>query len=124
VACQIPVWTSLWEPEGAPEGVISAAALRCVGGSFQGRLVFRKEEEKIRAKGMGIKDLDKIYQMDELAKGRVMFCATGVTDGSMLKGVKFSGGRAVTHSVVMRSETGTVRYIKAHHNFKVKPGFS
>ncbi len=109
---------------GAPEGVIAAAALRCVGGNFQGRLVFRKDEERTRARGMGIKDLDKIYTMEELAKGKVMFCATGVTDGSMLKGVKFSGGRAITHSVVMRSETGTVRYIKAHHNFKVKPGFS
>ena len=105
---------------GAPEGVIAAAALRCVGGNFQGRLVFTKEEQKERAKKMGIQDLNKIYQMEELAKGHVMFCATGVTDGSMLKGVKFSGGLATTHSVVMRSQTGTVRYIRAYHNLKIK----
>ena len=106
---------------GAPEGVIAAAALRCIGGNFQGRLVFRNEEEKARAKTMGVKDLNKIYKIDELARGNVMFCATGVTDGSMLKGVKFRGGGATTHSVVMRSETGTIRFIEAHHDFICKP---
>ncbi len=105
---------------GAPEGVIAAAALRCMGGNFQGRLVFRTESEKSRGIKMGIKDFDKVYKIDELAKGRVMFCATGVTDGSMLRGVKFFGGGAKTHSVVMRSETGTIRFIEAHHDFRRK----
>lgn len=108
---------------GAPEGVIAAAALKCIGGNFQGRLKFRNEEEKKRAKTMGIHDFEKIYTIEELAKGDVMFCGTGVTDGAMLKGVKFFGGGAITHSVVMRSETGTVRFIEAHHNFLTKPKF-
>ena len=98
---------------GAPEGVIAAAALRCMGGDFQGRLVFRKDEERQRARGMGIEDFDKIYKINELAKGNVMFCATGVTDGALLRGVKFEKGRATTYSLVMRSETGTVRWITA-----------
>jgi fructose-1,6-bisphosphatase II / sedoheptulose-1,7-bisphosphatase len=106
---------------GAPEGVIAAAALKCIGGNFQGRLKFRNDEEKRRAKAMGIVDFDKIYTMEELAKGDVMFCGTGVTDGSMLQGVKYFGGAATTHSMVMRSETGTVRFIEAHHNFIRKP---
>lgn len=106
---------------GAPEGVIAAAALRCMGGNFQGRLIFRTDLEKSRAHEMGIRDLNKIYKIEELAAGRVMFCATGVTDGSMLRGVKFFGGGAKTHSVVMRSETGTVRFIEAHHDFRRKP---
>lgn len=106
---------------GAPEGVISAAALQCLGGDFQGRLKFRNEEEKVRAKKMGIVDLDKKYLIDELASGSVMFCATGVTDSSFLKGVKILPGRqAKTHSVVMRSQTGTIRTIEAHHNLVKK----
>lgn len=106
---------------GAPEGVIAAAALRCLGGNFQGKLAFRNEHEKKRATKMGIKDLNKTYAIEELAAGRVMFCATGVTDGSMLRGVQFFGGGAKTHSVVMRSETGTIRFIEAHHDFTKKP---
>lgn len=106
---------------GAPEGVLAAAALRCVGGDMQGRLVFRNEKEKERAKGMGIRELERIYRLEELAKGDVMFAATGVTNGDFLKGVRFSPGGAATHSMVMRSATGTVRYIRATHNFKVKP---
>lgn len=106
---------------GAPEGVIGAAALRCIGGNFQGRLVFRNKEEIERAKKMGLTQLDKKYHIDELAKGNVMFCATGVTDGSMLRGVKFRGGAATTHSMVMRSQTGTIRFIEAHHDFRRKP---
>jgi fructose-1,6-bisphosphatase class II len=107
---------------GAPEGVISAAAMRCLGGDFQGKLQFRNEEEKIRARKMGITDLDKVYQLEELAKGSVMFVATGVTDGPLLKGVNFRpGGRAQTHSIVMRSKTGTVRTIEAHHVLSQKP---
>lgn len=107
---------------GAPEGVISAAALQCLGGDFQGRLKFRNEEEKARATKMGITDLNKKYTIDELAKGSVMFVATGVTDGPFLKGVKTLPGRqAKTHSVVMRSLSGTIRTIEAHHNLAKKP---
>lgn len=107
---------------GAPEGVIAAAALRCLGGDFQGRLSFRNEDEKTRARKMGVSSLDKIYGIDELAKGNVMFCATGVTQGPLLKGVRFVPGGAITHSIVMRSETGTIRTIEAHHHFDLKPG--
>jgi fructose-1,6-bisphosphatase class II len=108
---------------GAPEGVIAAAALRCTGGDFQGQLIFRKEDEKVRAKKMGVTDLDRIYKIDELAKGNVMFCATGVTQGTFLNGVRFVAGGATTHSVVMRSESGTVRYIHAEHHFDRKPKY-
>ena len=108
---------------GAPEGVISAAAMRCLGGDFQGRLKFRNEEEKLRANRMGVQDLNKKYLLDELAFGSVMFCATGVTDGPLLEGIKLLPGRqASTHSLVMRSKTGTVRTIQAHHNLTIKPG--
>ncbi|HEY8270621.1 MAG TPA: class II fructose-bisphosphatase [Pseudobdellovibrionaceae bacterium] len=109
---------------GAPEGVISAAAMQCLGGDFQGRLKFRNEHEKERATAMGIKDLTKKYTVDELAKGSVMFVATGVTDGPFLKGVKTLPGRqAKTHSVVMRSVTGTIRTIEAHHKLSQKPNY-
>jgi fructose-1,6-bisphosphatase II len=108
---------------GAPEGVISAAALQCLGGDFQGRLKFRNEDEKKRAVKMGVKDLEKKYKIDELAHGSVMFCATGITDGPLLKGVKTLPGRqAKTHSLVMRSQTGTIRTIEAHHQLEKKPG--
>jgi fructose-1,6-bisphosphatase II / sedoheptulose-1,7-bisphosphatase len=106
---------------GAPEGVLAAAALQCIGGQMQGRLVFRNDDEKGRAARIGIKDLKRKYEMNELAHGDVMFSATGVTNGTMLRGVRRFAGGAVTHSVVMRSNTGTVRYIEAHHNFKIKP---
>lgn len=106
---------------GAPEGVLAAAALSCVGGDFQGRLVFRNEKEKERAKAMGIREFEKIYRLEELARGDVMFAATGVTNGDFLKGVRFFPGGAATHSMVMRSATGTIRYIEATHNFKIKP---
>lgn len=106
---------------GAPEGVISAAAMRCLGGDFQGRLKFRNEEEKARALKMGVKDLNKKYTLNELAEGRVMFCATGITDGPLLKGVKIlPGGKAKTESVVMRSQTGTIRNVETYHNFSLK----
>jgi fructose-1,6-bisphosphatase II len=108
---------------GAPEGVIAAAALRCMGGDFQGQLVFRKEDEKVRAKKMGINDFERVYNISELASGNVMFCATGVTQGTFLDGVRFVSGGASTHSVVMRSETGTVRYIQADHHFDRKPRY-
>ncbi len=106
---------------GAPEGVLAAAALRCIGGQMMGRLVFRNSDEKTRARAMGITDLNRKYGLHELAGGDVMFAATGVTDGAMLKGVhRFSGG-AHTHSVVMRSGTGTLRMIEAEHDFTRRP---
>lgn len=108
---------------GSPEGVISAAALRCIGGDMQGQLKFRNEEEKARAKKMGIADLDKVYQIDELASGEVMFAATGVTNGDFLKGVLFRGGGCSTQSVVMRSKSKTVRYVSAEHVFEFKPNY-
>lgn len=108
---------------GAPEGVIAAAALRCLGGDFQGVLQFRHEEEKQRARAMGIDDLSKIFQMEDLAKGNVVFCATGVTDGNFLDGVVFKPWGALTHSIVMRSESGTIRHIRAQHHFDRKPRY-
>ncbi len=108
---------------GAPEGVIAAAALRCTGGDFQGRLIFNKDSERERARKMGVTDFDRIYKIDELAKGNVMFCATGVTHGTYLDGVRFFSGGAKTHSVVMRSETGTIRYIETEHHFDRKPKY-
>jgi fructose-1,6-bisphosphatase II / sedoheptulose-1,7-bisphosphatase len=106
---------------GAPEGVLAAAALQCIGGQMQGRLIFRNDDEKARAARIGIKDLNHKYSMDELAHGDVMFAAAGVTGGTMLRGVRRFPGGAITHTVVMRSRTGTVRYIEAHHNFRRKP---
>jgi fructose-1,6-bisphosphatase II len=107
---------------GAPEGVISAAAMHCLGGDFQGRLKFRNEEEKLRARKMGVLDPDKKYTLNELAHGPVMFIATGITDGALLKGVRFHGdGKAKTHSLVMRSATGTIRAIEAFHDLNRKP---
>jgi fructose-1,6-bisphosphatase II / sedoheptulose-1,7-bisphosphatase len=105
---------------GAPEGVLAAAALRCIGGQFQGRLVFRNEEERARGQRWGITDFDRKYALHELAGGDVMFAATGVTDGSMLKGVRRFHGGATTESMVMRSKSGTVRMVEALHNFERK----
>jgi fructose-1,6-bisphosphatase II / sedoheptulose-1,7-bisphosphatase len=107
---------------GAPEGVLAAAALRCIGGQMQGRLLFRNDDERQRAAKWGIKDLNRKYGLLDLAKGDVMFAATGVTDGSMLRGVRRSATAGSTHSIVMRSKTGTVRVIEATHNFTRKPG--
>ncbi|MEP5936906.1 MAG: class II fructose-bisphosphatase [Erythrobacter sp.] len=101
---------------GAPEGVLAAAALRCVGGQFNGRLVFRNEDEKARARKWGIEDFDRIYKLDDLASGDCIFAATGVTSGSLLDGVKRKrGGIMTTDSVVMRASSGTVRWIKGEH---------
>ncbi len=106
---------------GAPEGVLAAAALQCTGGAMLGRLVFRNDDEIARAERWGIKDLDQIYTTDDLAKGdNVMFAATGVTDGTMLRGVRRSAGGAKTSSIVMRSKSGTVRRVEATHNFRRK----
>ncbi|AYJ86547.1 class II fructose-bisphosphatase [Sphingomonas paeninsulae] len=101
---------------GAPEGVLAAAALRCVGGQFKGKLIFRNDDERARAKKWGITDLDYIYDLTELAKGDCIFAATGVTDGSLLAGVKkLKGGMMTTESVVMRASSGTVRWVKGEH---------
>lgn len=106
---------------GAPEGVLAAAALQCVGGSMLGRLVFRNDGERARADKVGIKDFGRIYTTNDLAKpDNVMFAATGVTDGTMLKGVRRFAGGATTQSIVMRSKSGTIRYIDSHHNFSRK----
>jgi len=105
---------------GAPEGVLACAALRCVGGQFKGRLLFRNEDEKQRAYKWGITDLDKVYDLKELAIGDCIFAATGVTDGSLLDGVKrLPGGKLTTESVVMRASTGTVRWVKGEHKTAV-----
>ena len=104
---------------GAPEGVLAAAALRCVGGQFNGRLLFRNEDEKARARKWGITDLNKVYKLEELAKGDCIFAATGVTDGSLLDGVhRRKDGTLTTHTVVMRASSGTVRWVKGEHRQK------
>jgi fructose-1,6-bisphosphatase II / sedoheptulose-1,7-bisphosphatase len=108
---------------GAPEGVLAAAALRCIGGQMQGRLIFRNDDERGRAERCGITDFDRKYDLLDLASGDVMFAATGVTNGTMLNGVRRFSGGAKTHSLVMRSKSGTVRYIEAEHNFNRKTGF-
>tara|TARA_R110000868_G_scaffold28525_4_gene106852 strand:+ start:2096 stop:3085 length:990 start_codon:yes stop_codon:yes gene_type:complete len=108
---------------GAPEGVLAAAALRCIGGQMQGRLVFRNDDERGRAERCGITDFDRKYELLDLASGDVMFAATGVTNGTMLNGVRRFKGGAKTHSLVMRSKSGTIRYIEAEHNFNRKTGF-
>lgn len=108
---------------GAPEGVLAASALRCMGGFMQGRLIFRNDDEKKRAATWGVTDLARKYALTDLAKGDVMFAATGVTDGAMLRGVRRFAGGAYTHSVIMRSKTGTIRRIEATHNFTRKSGY-
>jgi len=108
---------------GAPEGVLAAAALRCVGGDMQARLKLRNQQEIERAKAMGIQDIEKKYSIEELAAGEVMFAATGVTDGEYLKGIRFFAGGATSQSVVMRSKTRTTRVVNATHNFEFKPGY-
>ena len=110
-----------WGIGGAPEGVISAAALRCSRGQMQGRLMFEDDAQLERSRGMGIADPKKIYEIEDMARGDVMFAGTGVTSGAMLRGVRRYGHGAVTHSIVMRSKSGTIRYIEAHHNFATKP---
>ncbi len=108
---------------GAPEGVLAAAALRCIGGQMQGRLVFRNDDERGRASRLGITEFNRKYGLMELAGGETMFAATGVTMGTMLKGVRRFKGGATTHSLIMRSKSGTVRYIEAEHNFDRKTNF-
>ena len=100
---------------GAPEGVLACAALRCVGGQFKGRLLFRNDDERARAAKWGVTDLDRQYDLTDLAKGDCIFAATGVTDGSLLAGVKRAKGKMTTESVVMRASSGTVRWVKGEH---------
>jgi fructose-1,6-bisphosphatase II / sedoheptulose-1,7-bisphosphatase len=109
-----------WGIGGAPEGVIAAAALRCSRGQMQGRLLFEDDAQIERSRGMGITDPKRVYEIEDMAGGDVMFAGTGVTSGAMLRGVRRFGHGAITHSIVMRSKSGTVRYIEAHHNFATK----
>jgi fructose-1,6-bisphosphatase II len=108
---------------GAPEGVIAAAAIRCMGGDMQGRLKPRNDKEIERAQKMGVRDVNKVFDLEEMAKGNVVFAATGVTSGDFLRGVRFFKGGAQTHSVVMRSKSRTIRYIESHHHFEHKPNY-
>ncbi|MEO5374943.1 MAG: class II fructose-bisphosphatase [Alphaproteobacteria bacterium] len=105
---------------GAFEGVLAAAALRCVGGQMQGRLLFANEQERAAANRMGIQDLNRKYGLRDLAQGDLMFAATGVTDSATLRGVRRYPGGAVTSSIVMRSKSGTVRHIQSRHDFTRK----
>lgn len=106
---------------GAPEGVLAAAALKCMGGDMQGRLVFMDDHERERAVMMGITDFDRVYNAEDMARGNVFFAATGVTSGDLLKGVRYFSGGAETHSVVMRSKSRTVRFVSSLHYFDYKP---
>lgn len=106
---------------GAPEGVLAAAALKCMGGDMQGRLVFMSDHERERAVMMGITDFDRVYNAEDMARGNVFFAATGVTNGDLLKGVRYFSGGAETHSVVMRSKSRTVRFVSTLHYFDYKP---
>jgi fructose-1,6-bisphosphatase II len=108
---------------GAPEGVLAAVAMRCLGGDFQGRMAWRNDHEIERARAMGFSETDlyRIWSCEELASGDVLFCATGVTGGPVLDGVDFYGGGATSHSLVLRSRTGTIRYIETHHDFTRRP---
>ena len=103
---------------GAPEGVLAAAALRCIGGSIQGRLLFRNDDERGRAAKVGVEDLNRKYEITDLASGDVIFAATGVTDGYMLQGVRRTAKYLSTESVAMRARTGTVRWIRMQHPIK------
>lgn len=102
---------------GAAQGVLAAAGLKCLGGQMQGRLMLRGEDQRVRARLAGIEDLNRIWDIDGMVQGQVMFAATGITDGHILKGVRLHAGGAVTHSLVMRSLTGTIRHMTACHDF-------
>ena len=106
---------------GAPQGILAAAALRCVGGQMQARLVFRTDDERARAHALGIDDPNRKYELDELARGDVIFAATGVTNGNMLDGVRREGSIATTHSLVMRSRTGTIRWVRSRRDLTKSP---
>lgn len=110
---------------GAPEGVLTAAAIRCAGGQMQGRLLFEDDGQKQRAIKMNPgKEPDRLLEINDLASGNVLFSASGVTDGELLKGVKHNGSKAITHSLVMRSQSGTSRFITGYHDFRTKSGIN
>lgn len=107
---------------GAPEGVLSAVALKCLGGEIQGQLVPSNDEERVRCEKMGITDINKVFHMNDLVGGDdAIFAATGITDGELLKGVQFKGSSATTQTVVMRAKSGTVRFIDGEHSLIRKP---
>lgn len=108
---------------GSRQGILTAAALRCAAGDMQARLRPRNEEDAERAREMGLKDLDRLYEIEEMASGSVMFAGTGVTNGDYLDGVRFFRGGGATNSVVMRSRTHTVRFLRSHHRFDLKPDY-
>ena len=108
---------------GAPEGVLAAAAQRCIGGQMQGRLILDTDEKRARAQRMGIDDPSRIYSTEDMASGDVLFAATGVTDGNLLDGVRFGHSLTTTHTIVTRSHTGTQRWIRARHQIGEKFGF-
>jgi len=103
---------------GAPEGVLAAAALQCIGGQMQARLVINNDDERSRAQKIGIKDLDKKYNLNELAHGDIIFSATGVTEGTMVRGVRNIDNNHITHSLVLRSSDSSTQYIETYHKFK------
>ena len=109
---------------GARQGILTAAGLRCAAGDMQARLVPRNSEDADRAREMGIRDLDKVYDIEEMASGSVMFAGTGVTNGDYLDGVRFFRGGGATNSVVMRSRTHTVRFLRSVHRFDLKPDYT
>jgi len=110
---------------GAPEGVLAAAALRCLGGEMQGRLWPENDADAARAQALGIVEVDRLLTMDDLVRDdNVVFSATGITEGHLLRGVNFTGQGAITHTVVMRGKTGTVRFIEARHSFDKKPKYA
>jgi len=107
---------------GAPEGVLAAAALKCLGGGFMARLKPRSAEEAERARAMGFGEIDRILTLDDLASGEnIVFVATGITDGDLVRGVRFTGNQARTHSILIHSSTGTVRFIESVHRLGAKP---
>lgn len=109
---------------GAPQGVLSAAALRCLGGAIQGKLIPVNNDDIIKARAAGIADINKVFRTEELAEGdNIMLAATGVTDGDLLRGVRYTGSGAYTHSIVMRSRTGTIRFISTEHHFTDEPDY-
>ena len=109
---------------GAPEGVLAAAALKCLGGEIQGRLIPENEKDVVRIKSMGLEEPEQLLLMEDFIQGNdVIFAASGITDGDLLQGVRYSGQRAKTHSVVMRSMTGTVRFVQATHRLDIKPHY-
>ena len=110
---------------GAPEGVLAAAALRCMGGEMQGRLWPENDDDVARARALGIEDVHRLLNMNDLVSGDdVFFAATGITEGPLLRGVTFTAKGALTHTVVIRGKTGTVRFIEARHRFDKKPHYA